>query len=243
MSALAVVPTPAGITQQNISDSTPMGANLIATGATFRVWAPRAKNVYVIGEFNSWTPSKPWLLTERTGGHWTGFLPDASEGMLYQFWIEGDGGAGRKRDPYARALEHHWPDPKCIVRSPDTYPWHDASWRTPQFRDLIIYELHAGTFYGDNREKRVAKFLDVVDRIEYLSDLGINAIELMPIVEYNTPRSAGYNGTDLFSPEMDYEVDDPRELKKYLQNVNRLLTKKGKTPISLDVLTIPNESA
>jgi len=239
MSALAVMPTPAGVTQQNISDSTPMGANLVATGATFRVWAPRARNVYVIGEFNEWTPSNPWLLQERAGGHWTGFLPDATDGTFYQFWIEGDGGAGPKRDPYARALEHIWPDPKCIIRSPDTYPWQDASWRTPQFRDLIIYELHVGTFYGDKRDQRVAKFLDVVDRIEYLSDLGINAIELMPIVEYNTPRSAGYNGTDLFSPEMDYEVDDPGELKQYLETVNQLLTKKGKTPIIPDVLAIP----
>lgn len=238
MSALRAVPVLPGLTQQNISDNTPMGANLTANGATFRVWAPAAKNVYLIGEFNQWTASDPWLMQENAG-RWTGFLPGAKEGMLYQFWIEGQGDSGPKRDPYARELEHTWPNPKCVIRSASTFPWQDWTWRTPEFRDLIVYELHVGTFYGDNRQQRVAKFLDVVNRIEYLADLGVNALELMPIVEYNTPRSAGYNGTDLFSPETDYEVDNSNELKAYLRSVNQLLTNKGKAPITQDVLAVP----
>ncbi|HZQ68635.1 MAG TPA: alpha-amylase family glycosyl hydrolase [Terriglobales bacterium] len=239
MSALRAVSIPAAVTQQHISDNTAMGANLTANGATFRVWAPNAKKVYVIGDFNKWTASDPWLLQERAGGHWTGFLPEAKEGTLYQFWVEGEGGSGRKRDPYARELEHTWPNPRCVIRSAASYPWQDWTWRTPEFRDLIVYELHVGTFFGDNRERRVAKFLDVANRVEYLADLGVNAVELMPIVEYNTPRSAGYNGSDLFSPEMDYEAENPMELKKYLAIVNDLLTKKGKAPTTLDVLAVP----
>ena len=78
-----------------------------------------------------------------------------------------------------------------------------------------MYQFHVGTWYGPNREGRVAKFLDVLDRIEYLVDLGVNAIEPLPIVEYSTPRSLGYNGSDLFSPEMDYQVGDG-ELDRYL---------------------------
>ncbi len=239
MSALRSVPMPVGINQQNVSDNTPMGAHLTANGATFRVWAPTAKNVYVIGDFNGWTPSQPWLLQSRAGGHWTGFLSGVEEGTLYKFWVEGQGSSGAKRDPYARELEHTWPNPKCIIRSASTYPWQDWTWRTPEFRDLIVYELHVGTFYGDKREQRVAKFLDVVNRIEYLADLGVNAAEVLPIVEYNTPRSAGYNGSDLYSPEMDYEVDNAAELRGYLRCVNELLTKKGKAPLSAEVLAIP----
>ena len=239
MTALRAVPIPVGINQQHLSDNTPMGANLTANGATFRVWAPGAKKVYIIGDFNQWTPSEPWLLQSRTGGHWAGFLPEAKEGTLYKFWIEGQGDSGPKRDPYARELEHTWPNPKCVIRAANTYPWQDWTWRMPEFRDLIVYELHVGTFYGDNRERRKAKFLDVLDRIEYLTDLGANALELMPIVEYNTPLSAGYNGSDLYSPEMDYEVDDAAELKAYLSTVNELLTKKGKAPLTREVLAIP----
>ena len=239
MSLPKLVPTPVGVSQRNISDNTPMGANLTANGATFRVWAPGAKNVYLVGDFNLRTASEPWLLQSGAGGYWTGFLADAKDGMLYKFWVEGQGDSGFKRDPYARELEHRWPNPWCVLRSANSYPWQDWTWHTPDFRDFVIYELHVGTFYGDNREQRVAKFLDVINRVEYLADLGVNALELLPIVEYNTPRSAGYNGTDLYSPEMDYEVDDPKELKTYLQSVNQLLTKKGKAPITLDVLSIP----
>lgn len=239
MSGAAVSPTPLLVTQEHISDTTPMGANVTAEGATFRVWAPNARKVYVIGDFNQWAPSESCLLHARPGGHWTGFLREMKDGTPYQFWVEGPGGGGPKRDPYARELEHKWPLPKCIIRSANTYPWQDWTWHTPNFRDLIIYELHVGTFYGDNREQRVAKFLDVVNRVEYLADLGVNALELLPIIEYNTPRSAGYNGTDLFSPEMDYEVDDESELKTYLESLNQLLTKKGKAPLTLEVLAVP----
>lgn len=242
MSAVRVIsiPVPARVTQEYIASNTPMGANLIAGGATFRVWAPRAKKIYVIGEFNNWTPSDPYLLQhDPANGHWTGFLGDMEDGTLYKFWIEGEGTSGPKRDPYARDLEHNkWPKPACIIRAANTYPWQDWTWRTPQFRDLMIYEFHVGTFAGPNREHRVAKFLDVVDKIPYLVDLGVNAIEAMPIDEYSTPRSEGYNGSDVFSPEMDYEVIDEGELDAYLFRVNQLLVAKGKAPLTKEVLGI-----
>src|SRR5206468_6225137 len=121
--------------------------------------------------------------------------------------------------------------------SASTFPWQDWSWRTPEFRDLVVYQLHVGTYFGPDRENRVARFLDVLSRVEYLRDLGVNAIEPLPIVEYSTPRSLGYNGSDLFSPEMDYQVSEA-ELHQYLVFVNRLLTQKGKSPLTREVLAI-----
>ena len=238
MSTAALQPAPAGVTQEHISDNTPMGANLIADGATFRVWAPGAERVYVIGEFTHWAPDERWLLQGGGNKHWTGFLPGAEDGTLYKFWIRGKGSAGPKRDPYARELENKWPDPACIIRAANTYPWQDWTWRTPAFNDLVIYQVHVGTFYGPDRAHRVAKFLDVLDRIEYLTDLGVNAIEPLPIIEYSTPRSMGYNGSDLFSPEMDYHLPDD-ELDTYLPRVNRLLINKGKAPLARETLAIP----
>ena len=71
---------------------------------------------------------------------------------MYKFWVDGKGSSGPKRDPYARELEDAWPNPKCIVRASNTYPWQDWTWHTPAFNDLIIYQFHVGTFYGPNRE-------------------------------------------------------------------------------------------
>lgn len=238
MSAPSLQPSFAAVTQEHITANTPMGANLIANGATFRVWAPAAEKVYLIGEFNHWMPDDRWLLQGGGGAHWTGFLPGVRDGALYKFWVRGKGSAGPKRDPYARELENTWPNPACIVRAANTYPWQDWTWRTPAFNDLIVYQFHVGTFFGPDREHRVAKFLDVADRIEYLADLGVNAIEPLPIIEYSTPRSMGYNGSDLFSPEMDYQVPDS-ELDDYLRRVNRLLINKGRAPLSRETLAIP----
>ncbi|MBI1896942.1 MAG: alpha amylase C-terminal domain-containing protein [Acidobacteria bacterium] len=221
--------------QQHITSSTLMGATLVDGGATFRVWAPQANKVYISGDFNGWQQDDASLLERNDDQRWTGFIPGAQDGHKYKFWIEGHGTSGYKRDPYARELTNAWPNPDCILRSAGTFPWQDWSWKTPEFRDLIVYQFHIGTYFGPNRESRVAKFLDVLDRVEYLADLGVNAIAPLPIVEYSTPRSMGYNGSDLFSPEMDYQVADT-ELDRYIGLANRLLAQKGKSPLTRQVL-------
>src|ERR1017187_10576411 len=88
----------------HISPGTPMGANLIADGATFRVWAPQAHSVHVIGEFNNRQRDEASLLTRDDHGHWRGFIPGVRDRQRYLFYVIGDGGEGPKRDPYAREL-------------------------------------------------------------------------------------------------------------------------------------------
>jgi len=224
--------------QQHITAATPMGATLVPGGATFRVWAPRAAEVYISGDFNDWTKDPSSLLVKNADGRWTGFVSGASEGQSYKFYVVGAGSEGFKRDPYARQLTREWPNPNCILRSAATFPWQDWSWHPPDFSDLIVYQFHVGTWFGPNRERRVATFLDVLNRIEYLRDLGVNAIEPLPIVEYSTPRSLGYNGSDLFSPETDYEMPDDDGLDVYVAAVNRLLTQAGKSPLARRVLAV-----
>src|SRR5439155_16212781 len=94
------------ITQQNVTPNTPMGAQLVSTGATFRAWAPRASAVYVNGRFGSrdlWTKRDPnLLLTQDAHGYWAGFLDGVSDGDQYLFYVVGRGGENSKRDPYAR---------------------------------------------------------------------------------------------------------------------------------------------
>jgi 1,4-alpha-glucan branching enzyme len=222
-----------------IDAHTPMGANLIGGGCTFRCWAPRARAVHVIGPFNNWQPTGDSLLAKDAAGVWAGFVSDVVDGTPYRFFVEGEGSSGPKRDPYARELGAGFPDCNCIVRDPLRYPWHDAGYRTPAFNDLVIYQFHIGVFYAvdadgnDRRRHRGARFLDVLDRVEYLAELGINALEPLPIVEFPTNYSQGYNGTDYFSPEMGYAVA-AEELPTYLAKVNRLLAVRGQSPLALD---------
>ncbi len=232
-------PRPA-ITQEQITSDTPMGATLTANGATFRVWAPNKGIAVHLHLFNKnstidtpWTASAATQLLRHSDDTWTGFMPGVVDGDHYRFYIAGRGEQPYKRDPYARELEFYgYPDCDCIVRDSNSYPWHDQNYRTPAFNDLVIYQLHIGRFYAthddgsDARLDRVGKFLDLLDRIEYLQTLGINAIQPLPIAEFQGPYSLGYNGTDLFSPEMDYAVE-PHDLAPYLTKINALLSAKG----------------
>jgi 1,4-alpha-glucan branching enzyme len=214
-----------------------MGANLIGGGATFRAWAPQALRVYVArGGATGWQKNANDLLVKDQNGYWAGFFAGVREGDLYRFYVVGTGSEGFKRDPYARELEMNgYPDCDCIVRDPAVFSWRDASFRPPRFDDLLVYQFHFGVFYAkdgngnDIRRGRVCKFLDVVDRIEYLADLGVNAVMPLPFQEYQSENSLGYNGTDLFSPEMDYALSGS-DLAPYLARVNRLYAQKGLPP-------------
>jgi 1,4-alpha-glucan branching enzyme len=142
------------LSQSNITMNTPMGATLVPGGATFKVWAPVAQAVYLNGQFGgvaNWsTNTNPdLLLTQEATGYWTGFLGGVQDGDLYKYYVVGQpgGSVGYKRDPYARELTASTTFPfgvNCIVRSPNSYPWHDQSFVTPDYSNLIIYQLHIG---------------------------------------------------------------------------------------------------
>ncbi len=230
--------------QIHITPQTRSGANLVPGGATFRVFGPAALNVWVLGDFNAWTQKDPATLLTKKDNYWTGFIPGIVDGSLYKFFVEGEAATRHKRDPYAREIA---PENKnCVVRDPGTYPWHDAGFRPPAFNDLIIYQFHVGTYFGrddageDNRKGRDCTFLDVLDRLEYLSGLGVNALEPLPVNEFETDTSQGYNGSDLFAPEFRYTIPkgDPR-LTRFLATANRLLAAKHKSPLTMDQLARP----
>jgi 1,4-alpha-glucan branching enzyme len=216
----------------------PPGAHLAAGGATFRAWAPAAERVSVRGSFNGFTDHP---LTRAADGQWQAFVPGVTAGDQYTFFVNGPGSEGPKRDPYARALTSDPPFPhsNCVITSPETYPWHDGAFTPPRFNDLILYQLHVGAFYStdengrDRRRQRPGRFLDLLFKIEYLAALGVNAVQLLPIQEFGTARSLGYNGTDYFAPEMDYAVQpsDP-EFSIYIDEANRLLAARGHPPLA-----------
>jgi 1,4-alpha-glucan branching enzyme len=201
-----------------------MGANLIADGATFRVWAPNAHSVHVIGDFNNRARDDASLLTRDAHGHWRGFISGVRDRQRYMFYVVGEGGEGPKRDPYARELQTPFPS-DCIIRKTD-FPWHESGYVTPKFHDFVIYQLHVGTFFTPNLPHKAGTFLDVARKIPHLAELGVTAIQLMPIQEFQTQYSLGYNGTDYFSPEMDFAVE-VEQLPPYVTEVNKLLESKN----------------
>ena len=213
---------PASLT--HIHPDTPMGATLVAGGATFRCWAPHAKSVYVLGDFNHRVRNEAARLTRDQQGHWRGFFPGVKDRQRYMFYVVGEGSEGLKRDPYARELESPFPA-ECIIRRTD-FPWHESGYVTPPFHEFVIYQLHVGTFFTPNLPHKGGTFLDVARKLPYLAELGVTALQLMPIQEFQTSFSLGYNGTDYFSPEMDFAVADA-ELPAYLTDVNKLLDAKG----------------
>ena len=201
-----------------------MGATLVAGGATFRVWAPHARAVHAVGDFNDRARNDASLLTRDEHGHWRGFIPGVRDRQRYMFYVVGEGSEGPKRDPFARELQTPFPS-ECVVRERD-FPWHDSRFVTPRFEDFVIYQLHVGTFFTPNLPARGGTFLDVARKLPYLADLGITALQLMPIQEFQTTFSLGYNGTDYFSPEMDFAVPDDG-LAPYAEAVNHLLDARG----------------
>src|SRR5712691_10989397 len=135
------------LSQEHIGPQTPMGANLVADGATFRVWAPGARQVHLrLNAGADWIAADANVLVKDAHGSWGGFVPGVQDGDRYRFFVVGAGSTGVNRDP-------------------QSYPWHDQGFQPPAFHDLIIYQLHIGTFYAvdaegqDRRAPAGAKFL------------------------------------------------------------------------------------
>jgi 1,4-alpha-glucan branching enzyme len=183
----------------------------------------------VVGEFNDWDPSRTPL--RASSGSWGGFVPGLREGEQFLYSVDGPDGAGHKRDPRSRELtfEPAFPNCNCVLHDPGRFPWHDSGYETPPFHELVCYQLHIGTFRIGAGQSG-GRFLDVARQLPYLASLGINALQLMPVVEFPTTFSLGYNGTDYFSPENDYGESDPADVLSYFHALNGLLANRGQRP-------------
>jgi 1,4-alpha-glucan branching enzyme len=237
--------------QNHVDHNTPLGANLILGGATFRVFAPAAREMYVLtgpslvaAQAPGFVPPASDRLFNLGDNTWGAFVPGLGEGDPYRFWVVGNAASGLKRDPRARALgtQPPYPNCDCLVRSPETFPWHDQGFQPSAFNDYILYQLHVVAFYrvdaaGQDQRRQIGRFLDILDRVEYLRDLGVNAVQLLPIQEFPTETSLGYNNLDFYSPEIAYEVHDAQDLARYLTKANALLAASGHNSLTLGELT------
>jgi 1,4-alpha-glucan branching enzyme len=176
------------------------GALPHANGTTFRVWAPAASAVSVVGTFNDWNKDANPLQAED-GGNWAADLPHAKAGDGYKFVLQTPAGELTRNDPYARAMTNS--AGYSLVFDPQAFDWEGDNFQMPAWNDLVIYELHIGTFNVKEAGKP-GTFYDVIERLDYLQSLGINCIEVMPATEFPGAYSWGYNPSNPFALESDY---------------------------------------
>lgn len=190
----------------------PMGVTHGRGETTFRVWAPNAESVAVIGDFNNWRPRAADRMTQdRTTGIWRVTIRGARPRGAYQFLINGE---WRRRDPYGRAVT---PDGQhSVFYDPDEFRWRNIPPPRYELEELVIYELHIGSFYHPHpNNRRPATFDDAIRRLDHLVDLGVNTICLLPVNTFNGHFSWGYNPSDLFSIEDAY--GGPDGLKRFVE--------------------------
>ena len=133
-----------------------LGAHLTQSagsrGVQFAVWAPNAKSVSVIGDFNNWNPETA-VMRPSSAGVWEGFVPDIGQGVVYKYHLESNYGnySVDKADPYGFACEIR-PHTASRVWSLETYSWHDGSWMASRAKrnslesPISIYEVHLGSW-------------------------------------------------------------------------------------------------
>ncbi|MBP7830448.1 MAG: alpha amylase C-terminal domain-containing protein, partial [Kiritimatiellae bacterium] len=180
-------------------------ADAAGTGYTFRVWAPNATAVGIKGEFTGWGTT---ALTSEGGGLWSRDINGAQAGDEYKVRINN---SFDKRDPRARVVVNSVGN--SILYDPDAFDWGSGSFSTPYRNELVIYEMHPGTY---NAEAWVPSSFDtVIERLDHLQNLGVNAVEVMPPCEFPGDKSWGYNSSDPFTVES--ALGGPDAFKRFVK--------------------------
>ena len=169
-------------------------------GVRFRVWAPEARTVEVVLERPGGTAQH---LERLADGTFSGLVRSARAGDRYRYRVSN---GGPFPDPASRFQPEGIHGPSEII-DPAAFSWSDAHWHNLPRADLVLYELHVGTFTA------AGTFAAAQERLAALADLGVNAIELMPVADFPGRRNWGYDGVDLFAPARCYgRPDDLRRL-------------------------------
>jgi len=173
-----------------------LGSSLFPGGAAFRVWAPFADAVSVAGDFNQWDPASHPLASEGNG-FWSADLAGPKVGDQYKLVIRHGDEVLWRINPYAREVVNSVGN--AILHNAD-FDWAGDAFVMPPWNELVIYEMHVGTF-NDHPGGGPGTFDDVILKLPYLRDTGINAIEIMPVLEFPQSFSWGYNPALPFAVE------------------------------------------
>jgi 1,4-alpha-glucan branching enzyme len=172
-----------------------LGAHPVAGGVRFAVWAPNARKVSVVGDFNDWDPAADLLQPVAETGIWEGIVDGAEVGHHYKY----DVGGREKADPVA--FEAEVPPKTASVVNESSYTWHDSDWvddrrsREQLERPISIYEVHSPSWRAGLGWRELANELAT-----YVSDLGFTHVELMPVMHHPFSGSWGYQVTGYYAP-------------------------------------------
>jgi 1,4-alpha-glucan branching enzyme len=176
-------------------------------GVHFAVWAPHARRVSVVGDFNAWDGRRHPMRKRIDSGLWEIFAPGIGEGAVYKFEIVGADGRLQplKADPFGFAAEMR-PSTASVVARTDALPWTDAAYMRergngdPRRRPMAIYEAHLGSWRRGENGAFLSYDQIAEAMIPYVVDLGFTHIELMPVNEHPLDDSWGYQPIGLFAP-------------------------------------------
>jgi len=184
----------------------PAGATPLPGGGTvFKVWSPDRTTAHVRGEFNGWGTGDPLA---KVGEYFVGRVAAAAPGHMYKYFFQN---SHWNTDARARSLNPS-DNYNAHIVDPHAYVWQVADFDVPDFEEMVIYQLHVGTFAGLNDPYGSAPFpagyADAAARAGHLAELGVNAVMLNPITEFPWDISGGYNPVTQWAPEWKYGTPD-----------------------------------
>ena len=196
-----------------------------ALGTAFAVWAPGARAVSVVGDFNSWDGRLHAMRVLGGSGVWEIFIPGVAEDAVYKFEIlTGAGEIRLKADPVAFRTVL-MPNTDSIVHR-SRHVWHDEEWMErrratqPHLGPMLIYEVHLGSWrLNPEQGNRSLSYLELADELaDYVTDLGFTHVELMPVMEYPFSGSWGYQVTSYFAPTARF--GPPDDFKQFVDRLH-----------------------
>ncbi|MCY4151787.1 MAG: 1,4-alpha-glucan branching protein GlgB [Aestuariivita sp.] len=203
-----------------------LGANVLDhqgyPGTHFAVWAPNARRVSVVGDFNGWDGRRHVMRKRGHTGVWEIFLPDLGEGAVYKFELLDRNGhlLPQKADPFGFGAEHP-PRTASVIRCLDQFVWRDAAWiaergtRQHINQPIAIYEVHLGSWRRViEQDNRPLSYLEhAQELVDYIVDMGFTHLELLPISEFPFDGSWGYQPVGLYAPTVRFgTLDEFRQL-------------------------------
>ena len=203
---------------------------------TLALEAPGKEYAYVVGDFSNWEVNENFKMNQTSDGEYFWIEIDELETQkpyVFQYWIDG---AVKVGDPYADWVADPWNDTEIdesifpgipeytkteygiatvLKTGQENYLWseHEASWQSPNVDHLVIYELHVRDFLASH------SYTDLIDTLTYLKKLGVDAIELMPVNEFEGNKSWGYNPSYYFAPDKYYGTKN--ELKRFIDHAHQ----------------------
>ncbi len=209
---------------------TVLGAHVMehegVAGTHFAVWAPNARRVSVVGDFNFWDGRRHVMRRRGATGVWEIFIPDIGDGAVYKYEIIGAYGSllPQKADPVGFGSQHP-PDNASVVRDISGYGWKDGDWMSRREAEnsrtapISIYEVHLGSWRRKEHGRRISYKEAAEELVEYVKDMGFTHIELMPISEYPFDGSWGYQPVGLFAPTIRH--GPPHEFRDLVDAAHR----------------------